>query len=130
LSHRFEEIQILKFSLILTGIFLFIYLLPNQAWQLLLIVPFFAIANGLSQANLTGLVSRSVEGSVQGEILGINTSVAALAQSIPPMLSGFIAAALAAEAPIAVSAIVIVIAGLWFIFFYHLRPPVTQQEVA
>lgn len=112
------EKEILRFSLIGTGTAVILFLFPNIWWQLLIITPFFAIFNGLSQANMTALISRSADQKMQGEILGINSSVQALAQAIPPILSGFIAAGLAANAPIYVSSIVIVIAGLLFVFRY------------
>jgi MFS family permease len=90
---------------------------PNVWWGLLIITPFFAIFNGLSQANLSALVSRSVGPQMQGQILGMNSSVQALGQTIPPILSGFLAAGIAARAPIVVSGITIIFAGCVFIYF-------------
>jgi len=118
LAKRLKPDQIVRFSIIGTGATMLLYFLPNVWWELLFIVPFFAIFNGLSQANITALVSNSVDNSIQGEILGINTSIQALAQAIPPALSGFIAANLTAEAPVIVAAVVIIISGLTFFFFY------------
>src|SRR5260221_1772581 len=105
LSKRFSETNILKFSLIAVGLSVFLYFFPTQWWQLLFIVPFFAIFNGLSSANLTALITRSAGPSVQGEVLGINASVQALAQTIPPILSGYIAAKLTPESPIFIAGI-------------------------
>jgi len=89
-SSKYEEFQILRLTIFGSGLCILLYFLPNVWWQLLLITPFFAICNGLSQANLTALVSRSAGPKIQGEILGINASIMALAQTIPPILSGFI----------------------------------------
>lgn len=114
----FREHQILKVTLIGTGAAMFLYFIPTHAWGLLFVVPIFAVLNGLSQANLSGLVSRSVDPSIQGEVLGINSSVQALAQSIPPILSGFIAATLTPQTPIVVSAFVIITSGIFFLTFY------------
>ena len=47
--------------------------------------------NGLSLANMGGLLSRSVAPQVQGEILGIGSSIAALANSLPPLIGGYVA---------------------------------------
>ncbi len=116
-----REDQILRVSLIASGILIVAYFLPTHAYQLLFITPFFAIFNGLSQATMPALISRSVDTSIQGEILGVSASVQALAQAIPPMLSGFIAASLTPESPILVSAIIIVFAGLVFNIIYR-RP--------
>jgi MFS family permease len=95
-----------------------LYFLPHAWWQLLFITPIFAVANGLTQANIAALISKTADRSIQGEVLGINASVQALAQAIPPMLSGYIAASLSPEAPLIVSAIVIATAGFVFSIFY------------
>lgn len=118
IAKKLKPDQVVRFTIIGTGATMLLYFLPNVWWELLLIVPFFAIFNGLSQVNITALVSISVDNSIQGEILGINTSIQALAQAIPPALSGFIAASLTPEAPVLVASVVIVIAGLTFFFFY------------
>lgn len=118
-AKKFMEFQILRITLIGSGTFILLFFLPHIWWQLLLIVPFFAICNGLSQANLAALVSRSVGPEVQGEILGINASVQALAQSMPPMLSGYIAATLNPSAPVLVASIVIILAGAVFNILYQ-----------
>jgi MFS transporter, DHA1 family, tetracycline resistance protein len=81
---------------------------------LYLLVPFFAISIGLSQANMTALISRSADRSVQGEVLGINGSVMALAQAIPPVISGVVAAYFEPHAPLLIAATLAVIAGLYF----------------
>ena len=117
MSRLFSERQILNFSLIGTGVLMLLQFLPSVWWGLLFISPFFAIFNGLSQANLTGLVSRSVGPEIQGEILGVNASVQALAQTIPPVLSGFIAASIAARAPIFLSGVTIILSGIVFLIF-------------
>ena len=117
-TKRFGESDILKFSLLGTGLTIFLFFFPTHWWGLLLITPFFAMFNGLTMANITALVSRSVGPEVQGEVMGISTSVQALAQAIPPILSGYIAASLTAEAPIFVSGVVIVLSGLVFITFF------------
>ncbi len=119
ISSRLSSSAILRFSIIASGIFVLMYFLPKIWWQLLLITPFFAIANGLTQANMTGLISSSADRSVQGEVLGINSSVQALAQTIPPILSGYIAAKLTPETPILVSGVVIIIAGLFYNILYR-----------
>ncbi len=118
ITKYFNEKQILRVSLVATGIFILAQFLPTTVLGLLVIVPFFAIVNGLSQANIMSLVSRSAPAQIQGEILGINASVSALAQTIPPILSGFIAASIGARVPIFVSGVTIILAGIVFILFY------------
>ena len=116
-SKRFSEWQILRFSLVATGLVMLAQFVPTVWWGLLFIVPFFAMTVGLSQANTSALVSRAVGPEMQGQILGVNASVQALAQTIPPILSGYIAASIAPGAPIVVAAITILLGGFVFIMF-------------
>lgn len=124
-SRVYAEPQVLRISLIGSGVCLLLYQLPTVWWGLFLIAPFFAAFNGLTQANLSGLLSRSASPRIQGEIFGINASVQALAQSIPPFLSGFIASAASVNAPLYVSAALIIAAGLLFTaLFEPVKEPV------
>ncbi|MEK7611140.1 MAG: MFS transporter [Patescibacteria group bacterium] len=119
IAARYREDETLKITLFGVSFAVLIYFFPHSWWQLLFIVPLMAIFNGLSNVNLTGLISRSVGPKIQGEILGINASVQALAQAIPPILSGYIAASLTPSTPILVSSFVLLLAGLAFVFFYR-----------
>lgn len=125
ISNKFSEFKVLRITLISTGVMILIYLLPNVWWGLLIVTPFFAFANGLSQANITGLISNSVGPEIQGEILGISASVAAMAQAIPAILSGFIAASLNPASTSIVAAIVIILGGIIFISAY--RQPAVKK---
>ncbi len=124
LAKKFREQQIVRVTLFGSAFALLLFLFTNAWWQLLIITPIFAMCNGLTMANLTSLVSRSAEPKVQGEVLGINASIQALAQGIPPILSGYIAASIAVEAPVLVSSITVAAAGLVFLFLLKLRQPV------
>jgi len=115
---KFADYKILRISLIATGVLILAFFLPTVWWGLLFVVPFFGIPNGLSQAFLPTIISRSAEQSKQGEILGINASVAALAQSIPPIIAGYLAAQIVATAPIYVASVFIVLSGVIFWLFY------------
>ncbi len=117
-SKRFPAYKIIRVCLFGAGIALFLFFLPQLWWQLLLIVPLFAICNGLMQANITALISMSAGSEVQGEVLGINSSVAALAMSIPPVLAGFIAAGLSPNAPIFVGGTIVLVSAVVFWIFY------------
>ncbi len=112
---HWSERQILNVTLIATGLSLMLYLVPGP-WHLLLItIPVFAVINGLTQANYMGYLSRSVSEDVQGEILGINMSVAALAQALPPIISGFIASRFEPGMTIVVASVIVTASGLLFI---------------
>ncbi len=132
MAKRFKEHEIVKVTIFGTALFILVYFLPTVWWQLLFVVPFFAICNGLTFANITALISRSVEPSVQGEILGINASVQAFSQALPALLSGYIAARLTPESPLVVSALTIAFAGLLFLILYKPKASplhVPQEEL-
>ena len=118
-SRKFKETQVLRNTIFTSGIaILAIFLSPEASW-LYFIVPFFAISMGLTQANLTGLLSRSATPSMQGQVLGINGSLSALANTIPPLIAGTIAASFEPSAPLLIAAIIIILSGLYFV--NHLR---------
>jgi DHA1 family tetracycline resistance protein-like MFS transporter len=85
---------------------------------LLFVAPFFSVTNRLSQAFLTTIESRSAGESVQSEILGINASVTAVAQAIPPVVAGYLTAQIVAQAPIYVASLFIVLSGVIFWLFF------------
>ncbi len=118
LAKKFKEYQILRYSFFIWALVTLLFLLPREVWQLLIVTPLMPIAISLTQTNVTSLVSKSATADIQGEVLGINSSVQALSMSIPPVLSGFIAASLTEEAPIVVAAIVIAIGAVLFAKFY------------
>lgn len=117
-SKYLPEKKVLRFSLLMGGTAVLLIFFTNVWWELLIVAPIIAFANGLSMANITGLISRSSDQSIQGEILGINFSVQALGQLIPPLLSGVIAAAFTPETPLLVSSAIMLISGVVFITFY------------
>jgi MFS transporter, DHA1 family, tetracycline resistance protein len=119
IANKYPDHTIIQTSLFGMAVCIALLFLPREGWQLFLITPFFAIFNGLNQAYLPGLISKIVNPKVQGEILGINTSLMALAQTIPPVLSGFIAVLLTPSTPIIVSSIIMAIAGIIFIKMYN-----------
>lgn len=88
---RFTEKQILSLSLPAVSICVALIALIHSAYLLYFIAPFFAVAVGLTMANMTAAVSRRAGDGVQGEVLGINSSISALAQAFPPLLGGLIA---------------------------------------
>jgi DHA1 family tetracycline resistance protein-like MFS transporter len=87
-TKRFSPPQILRVSLIGLSVTIFIILLPNQWWLLLIINPFIAIFQGLTQPNQTSIVSALATRETQGEILGIQQSIASIAFTIPPIIAG------------------------------------------
>ena len=117
-AKRYIEEKVIKFTLIGSGLIMFTYFLPQQAWQIYLIPPFFGLCTGLSMANLSSLLSKSTSPNIQGKIFGINSSIQALAQAIPAVLSGFIAATLTPESPIVIASVIILFGAFAFYRLY------------
>ncbi len=90
-TRRFSEKQILRLSLPSVSLCVMLIAFASTPFMLYFIAPFFAVAVGLSMANLTAAVSRRAGDTIQGEVLGINSSVNALAQALPPLFGGLIA---------------------------------------
>jgi len=124
---RLKGHQILRFSLIGNGLALFLQLWPQTGGQLLLVAPFIAIFNGLTMANASALVSISAGREVQGEVLGIEASVQALAQAIPAAISGYIAT-MGVNMPVLVGGIVVVAGGIIFNIFYRVPHSAGRSE--
>lgn len=127
-SDLFKDYQVLKVMFFSMGIALFLYTFADASWQLFLIAPLSITSVGLTRAFINSLISRSVGPDVQGETLGIASSISFLAQSIPAIMSGFIAAQIAPQAPLYIAAIISVLAGVTFNFLY--RPSLKQLQEA
>lgn len=128
LAKKFKEYQILRISIMGISLGVISFFAPTVSWGIYLVAPILAISNGLTMANLTGLISRTAAADVQGEILGIQSSIQAFAQSVPPMLSGYIAANISPDAPIFVSSMTILFAGFVFLLFYKPSPIVYVES--
>lgn len=130
LASKFSEQQITRIALPILAVVVFSYYFVHQAWILFAIAPLFAAVNGLSQSNITALVSKSAGSERQGEVLGISSSVQALAQTIPAALSGFIAGSIGATTPILIAGITIGLAAVCFILFFKPGAQLGKQQVA
>jgi DHA1 family tetracycline resistance protein-like MFS transporter len=117
LSKKFDEVLLLRFFLIAGAVSIFAYYFPDKLTGLLLVGACFALTNGISMAALPSLISRRSSDSIQGEILGINASLQALAQVGPPIIAGFLAAKIAPAAPVYISALIMATAWVVFIFY-------------
>ncbi len=89
-SRKFTPAQILTTTpLFLSGVFLSILLVPSLPF-LFAVLLFIPLVNGIANPNLTGLISGLRGAEDQGELLGINQSVLAMAQFLPPLIGGYI----------------------------------------
>lgn len=119
ISRKFNETQILRHTLFFAGLSIMMIFLSSESSWLYFIVPFMSMAIGLSNANLSGLISRSANPAIQGEVLGISGSVNSLALLVPQLLAGPIAATFTPGAPIMVSSAIIIIGGIYFVDHIH-----------
>ena len=116
-ARRFSEKQVLRVSIFAAAGALLVFFSVTEWWQLLLVAPFFAMANGLTFANMTGLISRSAGAAIQGEVLGLNASVQSLAQVFPALLSGIVAAGTTPETPVFVASLFMCTAAIFFTLY-------------
>lgn len=118
-ARRWTPPQVLRLVIWLAGTFMFLASFA-PAWQTFVgVMFFFAMSSNLIQTNTTGLISASAGPAEQGEILGIASSLAALAMGITPLASGLIAAGISPETPIQVSALLIFFAAAAFRWMYQ-----------
>ncbi len=90
ISARFTPLKILRSSMILVAIAIACTPFMPTLFLQYVLIPFIAIPQGLSMANLTALLSSSVQKEKQGIALGINGSLSALSQGLTPLLGGII----------------------------------------
>lgn len=86
-----------------------------SAEYLYFMLPFIAIPQGLSMANMSALISKGVSPEKQGVALGINSSLGALAQGVIPLVAGVGSGLLAIQAPFVAGAVFMMIA--WALLF-------------
>lgn len=119
LSGRVADYKILRISFFITGTCVGLYyIIPaNHINLIYTLPPFMALGNALSMAFSSALITRVTPGNIRGEAMGISSSSSALAQAIPAMLAGYVAAH-HAKLPILVGSLIILCGGLlfWLIF--------------
>jgi DHA1 family tetracycline resistance protein-like MFS transporter len=118
-TRRWKSPQILRVTLLTLSLAVPAMLLPDQGWMLLVVAPFIALSQGISTPNLNAVVSLQAPADHQGEILGMNQSVAAIGNSIAPLTAGLISG-FSIFLPTITSAFLMV-AG-WLIFVLILFP--------
>ena len=119
-AKKLKDWQVLRFSMFGMAIALLGYMIipAGQYKWLFIVAPLVALFSGLTQAFTPTIVSRVTPKNIQGEALGINASVAALSQTVPAILSGYIAT-INQHLPVSVGAGMIALAGLVFWILYR-----------
>jgi DHA1 family tetracycline resistance protein-like MFS transporter len=120
LTKLFTERQILRYSMIIAAAGLVFYPFVPNVLFLFALAPFFAVPQGLTMANISALVSRSVSPARQGAALGINGSLIALSQGAVPLIAGVGTSLIGLSAPF-ITATVLMLSA-WSVLFIFLRP--------
>ncbi len=90
LSNKVSPRPVLRLTiLILSGAFLLL-LIPDRTLGIYLMMPFIVMSQGIANPNLSSMVSNLAPKHLQGETLGMQQSVQALAQIVPPLAGGII----------------------------------------
>lgn len=118
LSKKYSPFSILKLSTLALGVALPMLLLPNESQYVFFVLPFIAIFQGLTQPNITSLVSSQAGKDEQGQILGINQSIQSLGMAIPPIIACYINL-VNINLPIATASFCIILGWLVLILFFR-----------
>ncbi len=127
LSGRVAPAHIIRVSLfLLSGAFL-ILLIPDKTLGLYLLMPLVAINQGLANPNISAMVSNMAPAHLQGETLGMQQSVQALAQIVPPLIGG-VALNFSVSSPLWLGAAATLMAWLAFVLQFGIRKVWVQPE--
>jgi DHA1 family tetracycline resistance protein-like MFS transporter len=110
--------QVLRFSILGMSLSMICILIPNAMWMLFLIHPFLAMSQGLTQPNITSVISSLGTEENQGEMMGIQSSIQSVAFAIPPIVAGVISS-VDYRLPIIVGSVSLLLA--WAVFFFLFR---------
>jgi len=122
LSGKVADYQVLNVSIIAVGIcILAYYLVPaHQLWLVYYITPFLAVSVALTRSFNMSLLANISSSKTRGEVLGINSSFAALAQALPALLAGYIAT-IHVMAVVLFGAIIALAGGIYFRVYFNQR---------
>lgn len=122
LSGKVRDYKVLNISMFLTAACLFVYyLLPNgYKLGIYLVPPVLAVGTALTKSFSSAVITRLSPADSLGESMGVSSSANALAQVIPALLAGYIAA-YHARLPVLVGAIIVGLAGLIFLMSFSSR---------
>jgi DHA1 family tetracycline resistance protein-like MFS transporter len=90
LSKKYSPLRMVQVAALGLGVVLPMLLLPSESKYIFFVLPFIAIFQGLTQPNITSLVSSQAGKGEQGQILGINQSIQSLGMAFPPIIASYI----------------------------------------
>ena len=118
LSGKYSERTVLYWSFPIVGLSIALFpFLPNST-ALYILLPFLAVPQGLSAANITALISKGVSAQKQGAALGINGSLMALSNGIIPIAASAASAFIGLTFPFITGAVFVGLAWIT-LFIFH-----------
>lgn len=121
IARRFNAKPIFLWTSLLLGLSFPLLLLPTSTVQLYMIIPILAIFQGLSQPPANTIISDLSARDSQGEMMGINQSVQAMAMALPPILGGVLAS-VHFTLPIFAACLLTLLAWVIFVAFFRHAP--------
>jgi len=125
LAKRYKNYQVIRYALIGMSFAMFVPLIARTTGQAILLSPFVPLFVAPVMANSIALLTSIAPSNMRGEIMGINSSVEALAQGIPAVLSGYVAS-IAYYLPVVVSSILIAFAAI--AFWVLVKPSIIRAQ--
>ncbi len=119
LAHRFSERAILRYSMLVTAAGILTYPFVPNVLILFALAPLISIPIGLTTANTTALISKSVSPERQGAALGINSSLLALSQGVVPVVAGVGAGIIGLSAPFFTAGVLMIFG--WSVLFVFMK---------
>lgn len=112
ITKTYHERQIVRVTIPMVALVLLGYAFVPSAHFVYFLIPLMSIPQGLTMANMSALVSKSVSPEKQGAALGINGSLMALAQGIIPLFAGIVSGVLGLTIPFILGSMLMVWAWL------------------
>lgn len=122
LSGKVADYKVLRYSIIGSGLCLVsYYFIPTNLTSIIYYIPpLLATCNSLTMAFSSALITKVTPPEIRGEVMGISSSTNALAQAIPAIFAGYIAAH-HARLPVLVGGLTIICGGLLFRYLFKPR---------
>lgn len=115
LSNKVSPRPVLRITILTLSASFLLLLIPDQTLGIYLFMPFIVISQGIANPNLSSMVSNLAPKHLQGETLGMQQSVQALAQIVPPLAGGIIVS-YSITSPMWLAALSVFIAWLAFMW--------------
>jgi DHA1 family tetracycline resistance protein-like MFS transporter len=90
LANFLKPSRIVANVIIFYAIAVALLLYPTKSFWIYIILPFATVFQGLYMPNMTAVISNISDRDIQGKMLGINQSLNAFSNAIPPLIGGYL----------------------------------------